>query len=150
MSSFASERIGLDLYFFVAKKRHFQKRPANTFNKPNFSKQSLSLWFQYPELLREDPRESDVCSTSRGGGWGAGPTTRCSAFCHSHISVSKRHKLVLTRTRSSQMNVTALGLDRKDGHPSSNAFFRRAPSLLLRLCKKIRKFRVYCSHWGGR
>ena len=31
----------------------------------------------------------------------------------------------------------ALGLDRKDGHPSSNAFFRRAPSLLLILCKKI-------------
>ena len=31
----------------------------------------------------------------------------------------------------------ALGLDRKDGHPNSNAFFGRAPSLLLGLCKKI-------------
>ena len=90
--------------FFVARKRHFQKRPVNIFNKPNFSKQSLSLWFQYPELLREDPRESDFCFTARGGGWGAGPATRCSAFCISHISVSKRHKLVLIRT-SSQMNI---------------------------------------------
>ena len=125
--------------FFCRQKKTFPKKASEYFQQTQFLKTVAVTLVSVPwTFKRGSTRKWFLSYCKRGwlGGWSCHKMFCLLSLayrCFKKTQIGLDQNIISDEWNSSE----ALGLDMKDGHPNSNAFFGRAPSLLLGLCKKI-------------